>query len=304
LVVAWQDLLYFGLRIVLSGLTAGVSVLAWRYALRSWRDGHAGMIPMAGSLLLSVAAVLSAYDAIDNVVFQPNAPIQITSWVWYLLFDLPMPVWALVAMKARDERDRAYAEVSRLSVTDPLTGVLNRRGFFDRAITAVAHSRRSGGSLALIMFDIDHFKAINDNHGHSAGDAVLKSLAATLLSELRVGDLLGRLGGEEFGVLLSDSPTGTATATAERLRAAARTRVLHPGGPEKLITVSCGVTRVPDSFEPEAAFSFAVNGADENLYAAKGQGRDRVVSDIAPLASNPQANAALSDESAIAPQDR
>jgi diguanylate cyclase (GGDEF)-like protein len=302
--VAWQDLLYFGLRIVLSGLTAGVSVLAWRYALRPRRDGHAGMIPMAGSLLLSIAAVLSAYDAIDNVIFQPDAPIAMSSWTWYLLFDLPMPVWALVAIKAREERDRAYAELSKLSVTDPLTGVLNRRGFFDRAIVAVAQSRRTGGPLALIMLDIDHFKAINDNHGHGAGDAVLKNLAGTLLSELRVGDLVGRLGGEEFGVLLSDNPAGTATATAERLRAAVHAKVLHPSGPEKPVTVSCGVTRVPGNFEPEAAFSFAVNAADETLYAAKRQGRDRVVSDIAPLASDPQANAALSNESAVAPQDR
>jgi diguanylate cyclase (GGDEF)-like protein len=304
LAVPLQDLLYFGLRIALSGITAWVALIAWRYAILSRRNAQAWRIPTAGALLLCTASVLSAYDAIDNVIVRPDAPIPASNWAWYLLFDLPMPVWALLAIKAREDRDRAYAKLSELSVTDPLTGVLNRRGFFDRAITAVAHSRRGGASLALLMFDIDHFKAINDSYGHGAGDEVLRNVASTLLSELRAGDLLGRLGGEEFGVLLSDSPAGAAITTGERLRVAVYTKVPHPCAPEKLVTVSCGIAPVPNHLEPEPAFSFALTTADETLYSAKQQGRDRIVTAIRPLAFDPQADVALLRGSAIAPQGR
>ena len=291
--VPLPDLLYFAVRIVLSGMTGWVAAVGWRYALRSRRDGQAGMaLPTVGVLLLCVAAVLSAYDAIDNVIFNPDAPIPMANWMWFFLFDLPMPIWALLAIRARENGDRAYAELSRLSVTDQLTGVLNRRGFFDRGITAVAHSRRTGGSSALIIFDIDHFKAVNDSHGHGAGDEVLRSVAGTLLSKLRVGDLLGRLGGEEFGILVSDSSMDTATMTAERLRVAVHTGVLHPGGPTKLITISGGVASVPDHLEPETAFSFALKVADETLYSAKHQGRDRIVTAIGAPPSEPQGDVA------------
>jgi diguanylate cyclase (GGDEF)-like protein len=299
-----QDLLYFGLRIVLSAMTVVVSVVCLRSALRSRRNGHPAMIPTCGTLLLCAASALSAYDAISNVIFEPDTPIPTANWFWYLLFDLPMLVWALLAIKAREERDRAYEALSKLSVTDPLTGILNRRGFFDRAISAIANSRRTGTSPAVMMLDIDHFKSINDNHGHETGDAVLRYVADTLASELRAGDLLGRLGGEEFGVLLSDSHPGPAAATAERIRAAIRTRVHHPGGLDRSVTASCGIAYVPDRFEPEAAFSFALNAADGALYSAKRQGRDRTMSAVVTVDPGPQASVAQSRDSAIAPQDR
>jgi diguanylate cyclase (GGDEF)-like protein len=294
LAVPLPDLLYFVVRIVLSGVTGCVAVVGWRYALRSRRDGQAGMVlPTAGALLLWAAAALSSYDAIDNVIFNPDEPIPTANWFWFFLFDLPMPIWALLAIKARENSDRAYVELSRLSVTDQLTGVLNRRGFFDRGITAVAHSHRTGGSSAVIIFDIDHFKAINDSHGHGAGDEVLRSVAGTLLSKLRVGDLLGRLGGEEFGILLSDSPMDTATMTAERLRIAVHTGILHPGGPAKVVTISGGVARVSDHLKPETAFSFALKVADEALYSAKHQGRDRIMSATEPPPAEPDGDVAL-----------
>jgi diguanylate cyclase (GGDEF)-like protein len=298
--VPFPDLLYFALRMALAGMTGWVATSGWRYALRSRLAGQAGMLPAAGALLLCAAAALSAFEAIDNVIFQPDAPIPVAAWLWFFLFDLPMPVWAFLALRARESGDRAYAELSRLSVTDQLTGILNRRGFFDRAMVAIAHSRRTGTSSALIMLDIDYFKAINDSHGHGGGDEVIKNVASTLSSKLRVGDLLGRMGGEEFGVLMSDATLDAATMTAERLRAAIHDEVPHPAGPVARVTISGGVAHVPDNVEPEIAFSLALKAADEYLYAGKHEGRDRIVTAIRASNSERQSGNPDLDGTAIA----
>jgi diguanylate cyclase (GGDEF)-like protein len=274
------DLLYLGLRVALGGITVGVAAICLRYVLRSKRNGQTWTLLAVGCFLLSAAAVLSAYDAVDNVVLRSNASIPLVNWLWYFLFDLVMPIWALLAVWAREDRDRAYAELSKLSVTDQLTGALNRRGFFDRAVTSIAQSRRLGGSPAVIMLDIDHFKAINDSYGHGAGDEVLRSLAKVLQATIRPGDSLGRLGGEEFAVFVHDGSEGTATSTAERLRSVVRTRVPHPAGSANRVTVSVGVAAMPNSFEPETALSLTITAADEALYSAKHEGRDRIVTAI------------------------
>ena len=279
------DLLYLGLRVLLAGVTAGVATMCLRYVLKSRRNGQAWALPAVGCFLLGAAATLSAYDAVDNVVLRPNDPIPMANWLWYFLFDLVMPIWALLAIRAREDRDRAYEELSKLSVTDQLTGALNRRGFFDRAVASIAQSRRLGGSSAVIMLDIDHFKAINDGYGHGAGDDVLRSFTRVLLSTIRAGDLLGRLGGEEFAVFVHDGSEDAATSTAERLRSAVQTGVPHPAGPGNLVTVSAGIAATRNGFEPETALSLAVAAADDALYSAKRAGRDRIVTAIVGPAS-------------------
>ena len=277
----FPDLLYFALRAALCGVTAVIAVAGLRHSLRCSRSDRPWVLPAVGAFLLGAAAALSAYDAIDNVLLRPDAPIPLANWLWYFLFDLVMPIWALLAINAREDRDRALAELLKLSVTDQLTGALNRRGFHERAATAIAQSRRNRGSPSLIMFDIDHFKIINDLHGHGAGDEVLRNLGAVLLDSMRSGDLLGRLGGEEFAVFLQDGKESTAVSTAERLRVIVRTQVPHPAGPRKLVTVSGGIVPIQTHFEPEAALSLAISAADEALYAAKREGRDRIMSAVA-----------------------
>ncbi len=168
------------------------------------------------------------------------------------------------------------AELSRLSVTDALTGALNRRGFLERAATSIAQAQRSGLPAALIMFDIDHFKAVNDGYGHAAGDQVLRNVARALLLAMRPGDLLGRLGGEEFAVLLYDSTVVAGVSIADRLRVEVRTGVAHPAGADRQVTVSGGVASAHGAFESETALSLALTIADKALYAAKREGRDRI----------------------------
>jgi diguanylate cyclase (GGDEF)-like protein len=193
------------------------------------------------------------------------------------LFDLPLPILALLLIAAWRGRDRALAELSRLSVTDELTGALNRRGFLERAATSIAQAQRSGLPAALIGFDIDHFKAINDGYGHGAGDEVLRNIAKVLLLAMRPGDLLGRLGGEEFAVLLYDSTVAAGVSIADRLRVEVRMSVAHPAGAGRQVTVSGGVASAHGAFESETALSLALTIADKALYAAKREGRDRIV---------------------------
>jgi diguanylate cyclase (GGDEF)-like protein len=272
-----SDAVYFSLRLALSAL---VAVAAWRCFSVAWAPRRADRrhnVLGAGATLLLAASVLSTYEAIDNLLLRPEQPVLLASWVWLLSFDMIVPIWSFLLIAAWGERDRALAELSRLSVTDQLTGALNRRGFLDRAAVSIAQVRRSGLHAALIMFDIDYFKAINDGHGHAAGDLVLREVVSVLQAAMRPGDLLGRMGGEEFAVFLHDGTSPVALSIAERLRLQVRDNVKHPAGAGRPVTVSGGVAPLPAGFEPEAALSIALTTADEALYAAKREGRDRVV---------------------------
>jgi diguanylate cyclase (GGDEF)-like protein len=271
------DIVYFALRLGLSGLVVAAAAICSRFAWQARRDHWPWRLAGAGGALLAAAGALSTYDAIDNVLLRPHDPLILASWLWFLLFDLPLPILALLLIAAWRERDRAMAELSRLSVTDALTGALNRRGFLERAATSIAQAQRSGLPTAQIMFDIDHFKAVNDGYGHAAGDEVLRNVARALLLAMRPGDLLGRLGGEEFAVLLYDSTVVAGVSIADRLRADVRAGVAHPAGVGRHVTVSGGVAPAHGAFESETALSLALTSADNALYAAKREGRDRIM---------------------------
>jgi diguanylate cyclase (GGDEF)-like protein len=279
------SIVYFWLRLALSG-GAGVAAIAvfWS-AWRAQREGRPWQWPATWGFVLCAATALSVYDAIDNELLRADDPVTLASWLWFILFDLPMPILVLLLVLAWGARDRALAELSMLSVTDQLTGVLNRRGFFERAAAAIAQSRRTALPTALIMFDIDHFKAVNDSYGHTVGDEVLQLLSRTLSSGIGPGDILARIGGEEFVVFLHDSSGDTAAAIADRLRVAIRAGVRHPAGSSKVLTVSGGVAVLKGELEPEASLTIALKAADEALYVAKREGRDRIIA--APVCLQP-----------------
>lgn len=159
---------------------------------------------------------------------------------------------------------------------DPLTGALNRRGLADW----MARQRARAGAfadfgLAAIAADLDHFKRINDTHGHAAGDRVLAAFAETAGHELRQEDVLARIGGEEFVILLKDADEARATAVAERLRAALADRPVEVDGTTVAVTASFGVAATP-SVRRGGGLPALVAAADAALYAAKRNGRDRV----------------------------
>ena len=166
-----------------------------------------------------------------------------------------------------------HVELARQAARDSLTGMLNRGSFlveFERELARV----RGGTVLSVAMFDLDHFKRLNDTHGHPAGDEVLRSVAASMLASIRQPDILGRYGGEEFALLMPDTDADMAMRVAERIRAAVQMNGVEWNGQRLSITVSGGVA----AFASHGAGADAlIAAADAALYEAKRAGRNRVL---------------------------
>lgn len=177
---------------------------------------------------------------------------------------MPMAVGLALVFALKEYATRLVAELRHAAVTDELTGLLTRGTFDDRLRRLTAERRR----LAVVLVDVDHFKTVNDVHGHLAGDRVLRGLAEHLRAAARRGDVVARLGGEEFGLLLADADLHAAVCVAERLRGAVRDAAFDPG-----VTVSAGVAVARAGDDADAV----LRRADEALYAAKDAGRDCVV---------------------------
>lgn len=182
---------------------------------------------------------------------------------------------AIVIIEDITSRKKLENELEKLASTDPLTGAKNRRSFLQSFELEVIRSQRYSHHLALLMIDIDHFKKINDTHGHDVGDRVLKLLAAESLGVLRGSDLFGRWGGEEFIVLLPETDSHQASTVAERLRGnLAKIELSANSGILVRFTVSIGLTVVKNKND---LIDDIVKKADKALYLAKEQGRNRVV---------------------------
>ena len=172
------------------------------------------------------------------------------------------------------ERKILEMELTRQARIDYLTGLCNRRHFMERAEQELHRANRYSNKLSLLMLDIDHFKQINDRHGHKVGDVVLKTLAMICQSTLRDVDILGRLGGEEFAVLLPETDSTVAIDVAERLREAiAKTKVPLEEGLPVQFRVSIGVSSKTSS---DDNIDVLINRADSALYQAKNSGRNKV----------------------------
>lgn len=173
------------------------------------------------------------------------------------------------------ERKELELRLFEQANTDALTGCANRRYFMDRAETELARVRRYGGELSLLMLDIDRFKSINDTQGHLAGDAVLQKIGKVLKSVMRAADTPGRIGGDEFAVLLPETSLDAASHAAERIREAlAATPTMGPNGPIPSFTASFGIAFLADDDDTVDGF---LHRADCALYHARSTGRDRIV---------------------------
>lgn len=176
----------------------------------------------------------------------------------------------LTAWRLKHEMEHAHRLAMVASCTDELTGLNNRRAFFDSASVQHARCREGCTFVAVLMLDVDHFKQINDTAGHAAGDQVLQRIGAVISASLRDDDIAGRLGGEEFAILLPDTPLHTATEIAEHLRALIaklNVNVEHP------VTASIGLAFAT---APASELGALLSSADKAMYHAKASGRNRV----------------------------
>lgn len=208
-------------------------------------------------------------------------------------------VWALlmfggIALWVQAGQLLMLLKLYRESTQDPLTGLINRRVMMKRLATETARVNRTRrGSFCVLMFDLDRFKRVNDNHGHLTGDEVLKTTAQVLQRGLRQHDLLARFGGEEFVAILPGASIEEAIAVAERIRQQCRqTQVAAPNGEFITLSTSVGVTE----YEYGEAIEVTLARVDDSLYLAKELGRNRVVHSQSDKRSRPGAT-----ETALAP---
>lgn len=186
--------------------------------------------------------------------------------------------------------NRAYAIIQRQAIFDALTGIPNRQNFSEHIVKEFSRSNRTKESMAVIMCDIDHFKAYNDTYGHDNGDKCLKKVAQTIKNSLvRPGDFCARYGGEEFVVILADTSHKGAVHVAERIRLnIIKLQIQHEKSPPlQLVTLSLGIATSSD--QPLNSYEDLLRYADTALYEAKRKGRNRVES-YSDIPSSPEVN--------------
>lgn len=175
-----------------------------------------------------------------------------------------------------EAEEAALRRVYEAAMLDGLTGVYNRKHLEERIIAELSYAARHGTPLSIIIIDVDHFKKVNDTHGHLAGDAVLKSVATLLGRTVRPEDIVARYGGEEFVIVARGTPARAAVALAERLREAVSAEAIQFEGKEIKVTSSAGVASLACCGETRDRATL-LGAADRRLYAAKQGGRNRVI---------------------------
>ncbi len=200
--------------------------------------------------------------------------LEATNLVAFTENDLSLLVSFATTATSAIRNSRLHAEVQKQAITDTLTGLYNRRGFVELGQREVERSRRYNRPMVAIVMDVDNFKKINDNHGHANGDLVLQTVANRCLQNLRRVDLIGRMGGDEFMILLPETDVATASQVAERLRQCISGTPIDLDGTVVKISVSMGVARstvsIPD-------LDILLSRADSAMFQAKKSGRNRLV---------------------------
>lgn len=209
-----------------------------------------------------------------GVDFLVGNPPQLIEILYYALHFVSASLLALILSTQTRRLTLSGATNALTANVDGLTGVKNRRFLRSYLDEAVGQALKSSKPLSVVMADIDHFKSINDTHGHAAGDAVLKAVANAISGTLREGDLVARYGGEEFSLVLSGANSAVAGEVAERVRGAIEALIVSTGDQHLSVTISLGAAE----FQPgDADVGSLLRRADAALYQAKESGRNRVV---------------------------
>jgi diguanylate cyclase (GGDEF)-like protein len=242
-------------------------------AAEFWKhDGLRGRYPVA--IVLAFHAVATSLR-VPIALSEMAAATQAYRSVWFGPVALESIVFVQVigVLLVSLTKERLEARLRDAARTDALTGLANRRALLERGVAVVAEAARRGRPTAVIAFDLDRFKEVNDRFGHPVGDAVLQAFAAAAVATLRAGDIAGRLGGEEFAVVLPETAAAEAATVAERLMAAFRERAAAVEGCAGGCTTSAGIAASLHSVLP---IETLLASADRALYAAKREGGDRV----------------------------
>ncbi len=309
----WVWLMFFiiiDLVVALIAETGAIRLFDWRI----WTEAGALLVALVGvvivlvrhrsSPLMMTYALSLAFFAQASVAFLLSGPWNHQWWYGHVIFAAGFFVLSYGVVRAfhttgafstvygleelmerlRVEKNNteaamrqlqaANAELAWMASTDSLTGASNRRHFLECAGVEAGRARRNGLPISLLALDIDHFKAVNDEYGHQAGDAVLKALVEGIAETLRPHDVIGRIGGEEFMVLLPDTSHAAAAVLAERIRSKVEGLDIPIEGETLRVTVSIGIAEFGlDGDTQDAVFK----AADDRLYRAKHAGRNRVV---------------------------
>ena len=258
---------------VLTAIAVAIAFDLYRYGRDVVRRGHTWLLVVpivtaaAGFALRGVRALWQPESVAREMV--ADSALNVGSAIGYMVIALTFHATLLGLVAGRILTDLRYR-----SRHDGLTGLLNRRAMEETLLAQMQRSRRTGEPFAVLMLDLDHFKTVNDRHGHATGDRALKHTAAVLKAELREVDAVGRFGGEEFLVLMPGATVETALPVAERLRAALLTGAPRVEGATLLLSASTGIAQWRESDEDTSRL---VMRADAALYRAKQRGRDCVV---------------------------
>jgi diguanylate cyclase (GGDEF)-like protein len=252
-------------------ITVGLLVAA---AAELWSGREESLVarwPLMATFLLHAVFMAAGVLGIElgTIVADPNPPVG--TWFGIIHFERLIFLVAGAVFMVVMARERSEMRTAREAHTDALTGIANRRAFLAAAAHALVPAQPERGPLALVAFDLDHFKAINDRYGHAVGDVVLRSFATTAAALLRTGDLFGRIGGEEFAVLLPGTGMDEAFVVADRIRHAFATSPRVHAGIAIEVSVCAGIASAEDM-----DLEGLLEAADRALYAAKALGRNRV----------------------------
>jgi diguanylate cyclase (GGDEF)-like protein len=256
---------------LVSAILAAYALLAAR---EIWHAKDSELIsrwPTLAMVLLHAGFLLSRIPFADVLAASAATGHPQSAFVPVIAFQALFVTLCLPFLRVAMSKERAELEQRKAALTDPLTGIANRRAFFDRGAPLLAWAQADRRSAALLLFDLDRFKEVNDTAGHQGGDRVLKAFCDLVGGAIGPRDLFGRLGGEEFGCLLADASMAQALQFAERLRGAFA--ALRMPGIDAQPTVSVGVAMAGEAGRTLPAL---LATADRALYRAKAEGRNRV----------------------------
>ncbi|WP_460021327.1 diguanylate cyclase [Magnetospira thiophila] len=239
-----------------------------------YKNGDGAPLPLHQCALHEVARTGKAVTLVDEQLVRRDGTTLPVECYSYPVMQGGKVAAAVVSFFDVTRQKHLEAELRALAIHDYQTQIFNRRYFMERVTDEIERTHRYDVSLSLLLFDLDHFKNVNDTYGHAAGDAALVTFVDAVRPQLRTSDTFGRLGGEEFALLLPNTSLAQAMVLAERLRDLISMVVVTAGGDSFGFTVSVGVTSVAG--RKGLSVHDLVNEADEALYQAKRRGRDRV----------------------------